>query len=153
MKILKLLFLFALCSIPGNVYAQEKHETDSIKVYAQIIGMNNNVLKIGTKLSIEIDFGLSHNNLSYDGRDQIVNENGKKIKFNSLVDAMNYMSSRGWKLESTYTYIINQYPVIYWVISKYINKNEDARDGIKQIRDRKKFKKGNVDEKYDPIYD
>ena len=54
-KILKLLFLFALCSIPGNVSAQEQHETDSIKVHAQIIGMNNNVLKIGTKLTIEME--------------------------------------------------------------------------------------------------
>lgn len=149
----KLLFLFAIICYflnSGNVaFSQSTEHADSIKVYAQIIGTNNNVLKIGTKLTIELDFGLSHHNLVYDGRDQLVDENGKKIKFNSLVDAMNYMSNLGWKLESTYTYIINRYPVVYWVISKYIKADEDVRNGIRQIRD---GKDKNEENKFDPVY-
>lgn len=143
-------FLFVLCSITPCVAQEER--TDSVQtVFAQIIGINKNILQIGAKLSIEIDFGLSHHRLTYDGRDEIIDENGEVVQFNSMVDAMNFMSSKGWKFESSYSFEVNKAPVVYWIISKKVKADENVREGIRQKRDKKK-PKSSAENKLDPIY-
>lgn len=34
---------------------------------------------------------------------KLVDENGKEIDFNSIVDAANYMSEKGWNFQQAYT--------------------------------------------------
>lgn len=137
---------------------------DSIKsrrtVFAEILGVNNNLLGLGKEVRVEIDFGEESGGWqgNNDGRDLIIDENGKPIKFNSMVDAINYMGERGWKFETSYVLTVNNKNVVHWLMSKELNKGESAREGIRQMRDEwreraenrekgktKKGKRGNTD--------
>lgn len=147
--------------MPFMLYAQEEEvkiiedSQDEITVFAQIMGINKNILGIGNKISVEIDFGDEKNFWGNDGRNILIDENGKELKFNSMVDAMNFMGSQGWKYEDSYVITVAQQNVIHWLLSKKIKKGEDKRGSIQQRRDKKKKKKADPEasKKYeDPIY-
>ena len=151
----KLFILLLLTVVAASSKAQELQDSVSqpktITVYAELLGYNTNVLGIGKKAKVEIEFGdESWGWKGNDGRDLLVDENGKDIKFNSMVDAMNYMGARGWKFEASYVVTVSNQNVIHWLMSKQIAEVENAKEGIKQLRDLKKEKKN---KKYkDDIY-
>ena len=86
--------------------------------------------KLNTKMKIVFDFG---NIPIYrlKNKMQIVDEQGKEIEFNSMVDAMNYMSERGWNFLQAYsTYLIFVAPIEHWILYKDATSIEEARKGI-----------------------
>lgn len=156
-------FLFLLAALMTLAMTGHAQETDTIPapktktVFAQIMGINKNVLGIGNKLSVEIDFGEEKNFWGNDGRNEVVDENGKEKKFNSMVDAMNFMGERGWVYTDSYVITVGQQHVIHWLLQKEIGIDEDARGNIKQKRDKIKKKKEQKSPKrvrndYDDIY-
>lgn len=150
-------FLVALLTfLPLVMTAQEQREEETITVFCELLGINKNVLGIGDKISVQVDFGDDKNFWGNDGRDMLVDENGKDIKFNSMVDAMNFMGERGWVFEDSYVVTIAKQNVIHWLLSKKIRKGEDSRGDIQQKRDMKKKKVKKTSDEYrnaDPIYD
>lgn len=144
MKKLLSLLTFAACVL--SVAAQTEtpsapemsDSSEKITVYAELLGHNTNVLGLGKKAKVEVEFGdESYGWRGNDGRNLLVDENGKDIKFNSMVDAMNYMGARGWKFEAAYVITVANQNVVHWLMSKEICKGENARDGISQRRDKK----------------
>ena len=75
--------MISVCAI-----AQEK------KTYCEIVGDGN--FK-GDKVKVEIVFGDNVDNAIKSQTDQV-----KAAKFNSMVDALNFMAKQGWELEQTY---------------------------------------------------
>jgi hypothetical protein len=55
---------------------------------------------IGTKVTIEVDYGAPRN-IFRDNR--VKTGDGKTKKFNTVVDALNYMGQSGWKLVNALT--------------------------------------------------
>ncbi len=82
------------------------------KVYAEIIGDSD------TGISIKVDFGKNNQKFAY----MLKGENGKKMYFGSMVDAMNQLAKFGWKIENTYVVVDGDYDRIsseyHWIISK-----------------------------------
>ena len=139
------ILLVLLCTVVFYSPAQDspvKNANDSVQtVYAELLGINTNILGLGKKAKVEVEFGdPSWGWRGNDGRNLLVDENGKDIKFNSMVDAMNYMGARGWKFEAAYVVTVSNQNVIHWLMSKTIHEGEDARAGITQRRDLKKDK-------------
>ncbi len=62
-----LLFIFLLLPFWG--IAQVRNDSTKT-VFAQIVGINKNILGIGNKISVEVDFGLEKNFWGRDGRDE-----------------------------------------------------------------------------------
>lgn len=157
-NVMKKVLLFLILLTAGRFFSSA--QTDSISsvneetktVFAQILGVNKNVLGIGNKISVEIDFGLEKNFWGNDGRDMLVDENGKDLKFNSMVDAMNFMAERGWQYVDSYVITINNQHVIHWLLSKEIPFDADSRDGFIQKRDTKKKEKIKPSKTDDAIY-
>lgn len=56
-----------------------------------------------TKVTVEIDFGQEKHGLY---GNKIVDENGKTITFNSMVDAVNYLSQMGWQFVQAYAFSV-----------------------------------------------
>lgn len=140
----KILIIIAILGLAVTGYAQESDTIPAPKtktVFAQIMGINKNVLGIGNKISVEIDFGDENNFWGRDGRNEVVDENGKEMKFNTMVDAMNFMGERGWVYTDSYVITVGQQHVIHWLLQKEIGIDEDARGNIKQRRDKIKKKK------------
>lgn len=153
-KFLLFLALFMpMIMIAQNEVPESVQDVDEITTYALILGINKNVLGIGNKISVQIDFGEEKNFWGNDGRDILVDENGKDIKFNSMVDALNFMGSRGWVFENAYAITMGNQHVYHWLVSKKIKAGENARGDLQQKRDKKKKKSEKNSKVYDPLYD
>ena len=81
--------------------------------YCEIVGTAN---LIGTKVTIQLDFG-QENKFLADKRYK--DADGKPIKFNSMVDAMNFMGNSGWEFCQAYTITMGQQNVYHFLLKKY----------------------------------
>lgn len=113
-----LAFLFSFVAIA--LLAQTPY-----KAYCNLIG-DENSLKKGI-VSVSIDYGQE------DLKDnKFVDENGKEIKFRTMVSAANFMSKLGWRLEQVYNRYdkIDDSPIIIWVLSKEVNSDAEITNGF-----------------------
>lgn len=92
-----LLFLGVLFSFSA---AQAQADTGKIEQYCELVATGK---ILSNKVTITVDFGLERPFLSNSTavKDEIT---GKVKKFNSVVDALNFMGSQGWTL-------VNAFPV------------------------------------------
>lgn len=68
--------------------------------YIQIVG----TFQISkNKLTVSLDFGQKVGVFSSGKEQDVRDENGKKLLFNSMVDALNFMSKRGYTFIQAYT--------------------------------------------------
>ncbi|MFY0594108.1 hypothetical protein [Roseivirga sp.] len=84
-----------------RVYESEVVDTAAVQreVYAQV---RVRPRFLSNKVSIRLDYGQERN--FWGGDTRIRDENSGKVKkFNSAVDALNYMSSQGWEFVFAYT--------------------------------------------------
>lgn len=82
-------------------------------VYCQLVGTANFTM---TKVTVEIDFGQARK--VFERNKRLLDENGKPIKFNSMVDAMNYMGSMGWEFVQAYVVTVGNSNVYHWLLKK-----------------------------------
>jgi len=54
------------------------------------------------KVSIQVDFGQETSWWKGNHGDAIKDETGKLVSFNSVIDALNYMASKGWIFVNAY---------------------------------------------------
>lgn len=84
------------------------------RTYCELVGTQN----LLGKVVVSVDFGQT--SLFSDNR--LVDENGDVLKFNSMVDAMNYMGALGWEFEQAYvvthSYGKNSSNIYHWLLSK-----------------------------------
>ncbi len=86
MKNIKLIILLIVLGSPLLTYGQEPKF-----VYCQIVATEK---FLSNKVTIELDFGQK---MKYFADNRLKGEDGKAIKFNTNVDAMNYMGNQGWE--------------------------------------------------------
>jgi hypothetical protein len=115
MKKTYLLFLFVASYLTG--FAQ----TDSTKtIYCELVGT-----QLFGKVTVVVDMGQKTGflrmNVSY-----IVDENGKQKRFNSMVDAMNFMGDIGWDFAQAYVVSDGSTHVYHWLLTQRIRKGTDG---------------------------
>lgn len=112
----KLFFsLVLMFVISSTIYAQ--YDTSKIEQYCEVVATAK---MFSNKVTIDIDFGETRRFWS-DNR--IKDETGKLKKFNSVIDAMNYMGSQGWKLVSAL--LVGNGPYVYhYVFRRVVSKSE-----------------------------
>jgi hypothetical protein len=96
MKQILLLLLLAspfLCKAQSDTTAAKKHEQ-----YCMIIATAK---FFSSKVSIAVDFGQETSFWHSQGQ-TIKDNSGKVMNFNSVIDALNYMSSQGWLFVNAY---------------------------------------------------
>ena len=82
--------------------------------YIQIVGTSKLMI---TKLTIEIDFG--QENKFWSAKDtQVKDENGKLMIFNSMIDALNFMSKNGYDFINAHTITIANQNVYHYLLKK-----------------------------------
>lgn len=115
----KLFLLFVAAFIFHVANAQQK-------VYCELLGQGR---LFSSKVTVTVDFGQDQwqNN-------KLVDENGKKIVFNSMIDAMNFMGKLGWEFEQAYVVTAGSgasaQNVYHWLLSKYITEGDAIDEGI-----------------------
>ena len=120
MKRLTLLALLIIGFL--SVSAQEKYTA-----YADLLGRYKGDFSM--KVKARVDFG---QNVSFwkQGEMKIVDENGKEMVFNSMIDAMNFMGRRGWRLMQTYAVRGSYETVHHWILAKEVSNDEEIKEGI-----------------------
>ena len=125
----KIIMLFVLALMCVCVRAQHT-------VYCEIIQFNTG----RPKALIVVDFG---NN----GADEIVDENGKKVKFKSSVDALSYFEKLGWSVVAAYSVLayngLANVPTVRYLLQKKVASYDEKMAGIR-IRKSEPKKKINI---------
>jgi hypothetical protein len=83
------------------------------KIYCDMVGTP---VIMSRKVTVTMDFGEKLSGWA-DNRMKDP-ETGKTIKFNSMIDAMNFMADDGWELNQAYTVLISNIYNYHWLISK-----------------------------------
>jgi len=131
----KFWFMMVICLMAVvSAYAQDTKE-----IYCCIVGQGR---LFSNKVSVTIDFGQHTSFMSNGYSDRITDENGVKMKFNSMVDASNYLAERGWTMINGYPMSSNQGTCYHFFFKKVIpidgNYEDyvgiDTRDTTKDVR-------------------
>lgn len=119
MKKLFTLLMLASCTL---LNAQEPY-----KVFCELLGANK---FMSNKVVVTIDFGQKTKFWTGNAKQYLVDENGEKLEFNSMVDAMNYMGKRNWKFEQAYVVTYSGQNVYHWLLSKEVTSDEQIQEGF-----------------------
>lgn len=117
----KILFLFL--SVIFSCAAMAQSQDDTVTVYCQIMGENTNFFGLGTKCKVKVDFGQGEGLWSSEGN-KLVDANGKDIKFESMIDALNYMSDHGWEYVDNMFFTKGSGNVIHYLLKKEVPASE-----------------------------
>ena len=104
-------------------------QSQTRRFYCEIKGFEK---AITSGLNIVFDFGDHETSAVWGGdtKSKFINENGKEIKFNRMVDAANYMAEKGWTFQQAYSSTNSGIPVIHWIFYKDASNFDEARKGI-----------------------
>lgn len=132
MKI-KLLFLIFLLPV-GLIQAQSNRERDealpSGEIYCMVLATQK---FLSTKVSISIDFGQEQNFWRGGWRgERLRDEEGKIRNFNSVIDALNYMSNQGWLFVNAYAITVGQQNVYHYVLRRVLS-DEEYEDMLNEM--------------------
>jgi len=114
----KLLFVLAFAFIGQQVFSQTVNDVpikDIDVSYVQIVGTSK---LMSSKLNIQIDFGQETSIWSSGAKTVVKNENGKRMDFNSMIDALNFMNDNGYEFESAYTLTIGNQNIYHFLLKK-----------------------------------
>lgn len=112
-----LIFLISLSSL--SLFSQEQPETKQI--FCELVGSTTLTGKVVVIIDMGQKSGLWGLNASY-----IVDEKGKPKKFNSMVDAMNYMGEHGWEFKQAYVVSNGASNTYHWLLTQAVAKGEDG---------------------------
>jgi hypothetical protein len=83
--------------------------------YVQIVGTSR---LLSNKVTIEIDFGQENKLFSSDKDTRIKDANGKNMIFNSMVDALNFMTKNGYGFVQAYGFSMGNNQSVYHYLLK-----------------------------------
>ena len=82
--------------------------------YIQIVGTTQ---LLSNKVTVDIDFGQL--NKIFSTKDtQVKDENGKLVRFNSMIDALNFFSKNGYKFVNAYALSASNQNVYHYIMEK-----------------------------------
>ena len=108
-------FFILMLSITSIAYAQKTHPA-----YCEVMAYN--FWGVG-KVYITIDLGAERNGT-------ICDENQKPVKFNSHIDALNYMAKLGWAVKDTYSLSVIKEEVLHFLLVKEVTDDSQISEGI-----------------------
>ena len=108
-----LLFLFVSFSAIGQ-------DTTKVEQYCEVIATGR---LLSNKVTIDINYG-DERSIWKDHR--VRTDGGKLKKFNSVIDAINYLGKEGWKLVNAFPISSGNGPLVY----HYVFKKEFARSDL-----------------------
>ena len=112
--------MLTLCTVCGIAQTSQK-------TYCEIIGQENSD---GASLNnVYIDIGQQDNIFTSNSR-ILVDKDNKKIKFNSMIDVLNYMTQFGWKLEHPYAINDGGSCYYHYLLSKEITDKKQIKEGL-----------------------
>ncbi|MCJ8153275.1 hypothetical protein MKJ01_05805 [Chryseobacterium sp. SSA4.19] len=114
----KMLTFFVTLAMTQVAFAQTVNDVPIKDIdvdYIQIIGTGRS---LSTKVNVEIDFGQETKSISFKNGTNIKDDRGRNMKFNSMMDALNFMSANGFSFQFAYTMNDEKDKAIYYILKK-----------------------------------
>lgn len=114
-------FMMAVCCAQAQ---SENQPGEKYPVYCSLKGYN--FWGVG-KVKVQLDLGNKSGNF-----ESLLDENGKQIKFNTMMEVINYMAKRGWELDKVcfFTEGMSKTNVANYIMKKYVTDDSEIRAGI-----------------------
>ena len=116
---------------PAQVSEVEGFNPAAKRVYAELSCEGQ---LFSTKVKVSIDFGQSTSWLSSMSESRLVDRNGKEIKFNSMIDALNYLTQFGWRFAQAYVVPRGTRDEVggttYWILYKDVDDYSQISEGF-----------------------
>jgi hypothetical protein len=113
-KKMKKLLLLIVLSLPLFCFVQTDTTSTPKEQYCMILATGK---MFSSKVSIEVDFGQP---TKFFSSNTLKDESGKIMSFNSVIDALNYMASKGWLFVNAYVITTSSQNVLHYVMRKPI---------------------------------
>ena len=139
---MKRIILFLCLLLPMMAAAQENG--GKRPVYCDMMAYN--FWGIG-KVRIILDMGDRKAGQSFE---TIWDDNGKQKKFNTMMEALNYMGERGWRVVDTYFISEMKQSVLHYLLEKWISDESERKEGLILKEDKGGTKENNDDTYYVP---
>ena len=121
----RFLIAFVLLLAMVGAFAQSQDEN---RVYCELVGSPG---LFSSKVKVTIDFGQETSYWKGSKDQQLVDADGNDIKFNSMVDAMNFMGKNGWKFVQAYTIGDGKNGYVYrWLLYKDVKDDSEVLEGF-----------------------
>lgn len=114
---LPLLFLFF-----SNAIAQTVNDIPIKDIDAEYIRIVGTQIPFTSKISVEVDFG-QEDNPRKRNYTAIRDEYGKLMAFNSMIDALNFMSKNGYDFVDVFTISSGDQSICHYLMRKRKNEN------------------------------
>jgi len=114
MKKVVIISIVLLSSIVSNAQT----DTSKVEQYCQLILMQR---LLSNKVTIDLDFGEEK---SFWKDTRLKTANGKIKKFNTVIDAMNYMGTAGWIFINAYPIRTGESEIYHFAFKKVFVKSE-----------------------------
>lgn len=125
---MKKIFAILLVSVMMFTFSSvASAEEPTQRVYAELLGTGTNFLNLNKNVKVSVDLGQFQ---SATKAYTLLDENGKDIKFSSMVAAMNYMGERGWKFVQAYVVTVSNQNVLHWLLYKDVTDPAQIKEGL-----------------------
>ena len=114
MKKLLIISIVLLVSIVSNAQS----DTSKVEQYCQVIATPR---LLSNKVTIDIDFG---DEKSFWRDSRLKTDGGKLKKFNTVIDALNYMGSAGWVFINAYPVKMSETEIYHFAFKKQFSRSE-----------------------------
>ena len=117
----KILFFIILLNSTISVFSQTVNDIPISEIdveYIQIVGTSKLFSK---KVTIQIDFGQKTKFFGSGKETQVKNNEGKHMDFNSMIDALNFLSSNGYDFTQAYAFSVGNQNVYHYLMRKKSN--------------------------------
>jgi len=111
-----MIFLMLIQFTAFLLFAQQ--DTTKIEQYCQVIATPR---LLSNKVTIDIDFGEEK---SFWSDSRLRNYNGKLRKFNTIIDALNFMGKEGWVFINAYPITTNNNTIYHFAFKKLFLRSE-----------------------------
>lgn len=115
---MKYLVVLLIALVSHSINAQKVNGVpiDEIDAeYVQIVGTNK---LFSSKVTVEIDFRQRTKLLGSYKETGIVDKDEKRVAFNSMVDALNFMTSHGYEFVQAYAFSVGNQNVYHYLLRK-----------------------------------
>lgn len=112
----KVIFIVAFFALSVSLFSQTTLDSISTKAtYCEIVGTQG---FLSSKITIKIDYG-QKSSIWKPQNNLLKSEDGKPIKFNSMIDVLNLMYSEGWDFVNAYAIGDAQKGYVYhWILKR-----------------------------------
>lgn len=111
-----LLLVLAVLTI-NNMQAQTVNGIPLSELDAEYVMIVGTGKVLSNKVTIELDFGQKTKFWGSGKEQRLLDENGKKIELNSMIDALNFMNKFGYEFVNAYVSTQDQ-DVYHWILRK-----------------------------------